>query len=159
MPITEAPHLPIHPKVRYELTDIHAWHVFLTGAGILVGTWILIALIYFFYAFLTHYRLETTSPGPARAAGRVLQPPEPRLEVSPPKDLARLRALEDATLTGYFWKDRQQGTVTIPIERAIQLLGQRGIPPQKDWSSLNLPIPLAGSRQTGFQGKVEPEPR
>ena len=159
MPATEAPHLPIHPKLRYEFTDIHAWHVLLTGVGILVGMWILVALLYFFYAFLTNYRLETTAPGSARAAGRILEPPLPRLEVSPSGDLARLHALEDATLLEYHWKDQAKGEVTIPVERAIQLLAQRGIPPQKDWSSLKLPIPLAGTRRTGFEGKVAPEPR
>ena len=159
MPATEAPHLPVQLRVRYEHTDIHAWYVFLTGAGVLIGAWIVVAALYVPYELLVHYRDRTTPPGPTRAAARALVPPEPRLQAAPPMDLARLRALEDQTLLGYHVTDSKKGTVTIPIERAIQLLAQRGIPPQKDWSSLKLPIPLAGTRETGFQGKVAPEPQ
>ena len=158
MPATEAPNLPVHLKVRYEQSDIRAPQVLLTGLGILVCTWILVAALYLFYAFLTRHRIATTRAAPVRAEGQILVPPEPRLEVAPRKDLAALRALEDEQLNGYHWADKQAGTVTIPIERAMELIAQRGIPPQQNWSSLNLPVPLAGSRRTGFEGKVEPEP-
>ena len=158
MPV-EAPQLPVHVKVRYEHTDIHARRVFLTGVGILLGTWIFVAALYMFYAYLTRHRVETTPARPVRADSHTLLPPYPRLETAPRQDLAAFRAQEDEQLNGYHWADKQKGVVTIPIERAMQLVAQRGIPPQKDWSSLKLPIPQAGSRRTGFEGLVEPEPR
>ena len=86
-------------------------------------------------------------------------PPEPRIQAAPSADLFRMRASEDIRINGYHWLDRKAGTVEIPIERAIELTLQRGIPPQKAPASLELSLPQAGSRRTGFEGKVEPEPR
>jgi len=58
-------------------------------------------------------------------------PPEPRLQLNAPLDLKRLREQEDAVLNSYGWIDKSNGTVRIPIERAIDLLAQRGLPPLK----------------------------
>jgi hypothetical protein len=55
--------------------------------------------------------------------------------------------------------DKQKGIVALPIDRAIQIVAQRGIPPQKAPANLQLSQPQAGTRLTGFEGKVEPEPR
>ena len=54
--------------------------------------------------------------------------PRPRLEVKPGATLAELRAAEDADLNSYGWVDRNAGTVRIPIDRAIQLILDRGLP-------------------------------
>ena len=159
MPATEGPHVPVHPHVRYEHSDISALKVLFTGVGILLGTWAIVSMLYLFYAFLVNEKMATAPGAPVRAAGRTLEPPQPRLETSSVRDLAALRAAEDKQLNGYAWADKQKGVVSIPIERAMDLIAQRGIPPQKDWSKLNLPIPQAGTRETGFEGQVEPEPR
>ena len=58
-------------------------------------------------------------------------PPEPRLQLDAPLDLKRLREQEDAVLNSYGWIDKSSGTVRIPIERAIDLLAQRGLPSLK----------------------------
>jgi hypothetical protein len=50
------------------------------------------------------------------------------LEVKPGVDLKALRAAEDAELHSYGWIDRKNGTVRIPIERAMQLILERGLP-------------------------------
>ena len=159
MTTTRPPYLPVNPEIRYEHSDINAWRVALAGAGILLGTWIFVSLLYFYYDALAKHRAATTAILPARAANQVLVPPEPRLEVSPPRDLAAMRAREDVQLNGYHWVDKQQGVVSIPIERAMELIAQRGIPAQKAPPNMTSGPPLAGSRRTGFEGKVEPEAR
>ena len=58
----------------------------------------------------------------------VQQFPGTRLEVKPGASLAELRAAEDADLNSYGWIDRNSGTIRIPIERAMQLLLERGLP-------------------------------
>jgi hypothetical protein len=63
-------------------------------------------------------------------AGPLPQPPPPRLQVRPKSDLERLRADERQRLDGVGWIDRQQQIAHIPIERAMQLLVNRGLP---DW--------------------------
>jgi hypothetical protein len=52
--------------------------------------------------------------------------PEPRLQVTPAVDLKKLRAIEDARLRQYEWIDRQAGIAAIPIERAMEMLAERG---------------------------------
>jgi hypothetical protein len=54
--------------------------------------------------------------------------PEPRLQATPAVDLAKLRAAEDKELKSYGWIDRPAGVVRIPIERAMELIAQRGLP-------------------------------
>jgi hypothetical protein len=55
-------------------------------------------------------------------------PPEPRLQTSPRDDLDRLGRAEDEWLTTYGWIDQGRGIVRVPIERAIELLAERGLP-------------------------------
>jgi hypothetical protein len=55
--------------------------------------------------------------------------PTPRLELDDGnQDLADLHDREDLLLNYYSWIDRSQGTVRIPIDRAMQLIAQWGLP-------------------------------
>ena len=72
---------------------------------------------------------------PAKTAGQANLPvttgeafPKPRLQIKGSVDLAKLRAAEKADLDSYGWIDRNSGTVRIPIDRAMQLLLERGLP-------------------------------
>jgi hypothetical protein len=54
--------------------------------------------------------------------------PTPRLEEDDGNhDLTDLHAREDLLLDNYSWIDRGKGTVRIPIERAMELIAQRGL--------------------------------
>jgi hypothetical protein len=39
-----------------------------------------------------------------------------------------MQAAEDSLLKSYGWIDRERGIVRIPIDRAIEILAQRGLP-------------------------------
>jgi hypothetical protein len=54
--------------------------------------------------------------------------PAPALQTSPAGDLRAQRSKEEATLGSYGWIDRQAGVIRIPIERAIELTAERGLP-------------------------------
>jgi hypothetical protein len=54
--------------------------------------------------------------------------PDPRLEVDERGQLNSIRVGEENTLHTYGWVDEKAGTVRIPIERAMDLLVQRGLP-------------------------------
>jgi len=55
--------------------------------------------------------------------------PTPRLQTDDGnQDIADLHAREDILLGNYSWVDRSKGKVRIPIERAMELLAQRGLP-------------------------------
>lgn len=150
---------PLHDETRFEKSDFNTRGAFLTGIAVLVGIWITAALIYLYFDFLTHHRAAVSPPPlPAELRGNPM-PPQPRLQQSPRQDLKAMRAREDWELNHYFWVDKPKGTVAIPIERAMDLLAARGIPPQKQPPDLVLSQPQAGTRETGFERKTEPEPR
>jgi len=44
------------------------------------------------------------------------------------QDVANMHAREDLLLDNYTWIDQSKGTVRIPIERAMELIAQRGLP-------------------------------
>lgn len=54
--------------------------------------------------------------------------PEPRLQPHPLAERARYEAQQRAMLTRYAWVDRGAGIVRIPVERAMQILSERGGP-------------------------------
>ena len=54
--------------------------------------------------------------------------PSPRLQIDPAGDLAELRKIEAARLSSYAWVDRNGRIARIPIERAMDILAQRGLP-------------------------------
>ena len=77
--------------------------------------------------FKTHEPAVTAGQAniPAARSREFLQP---RLLVKPGASLAELRMAEDSNLNSYGWVDRKSGTARVPIERAIQLLLQQGLP-------------------------------
>jgi hypothetical protein len=55
--------------------------------------------------------------------------PTPRLETDDGnQDLADLHVRESLLLNNYSWIDRSQGRVRIPVDRAMELIAQRGLP-------------------------------
>jgi hypothetical protein len=55
-------------------------------------------------------------------------PPAPRLQVSPSLDLKQTRQTEDVVLNSYRWIDKDAGVVGIPVEQAMKILAERGLP-------------------------------
>src|ERR1700722_20759040 len=54
--------------------------------------------------------------------------PNPRLEEDERGQLNDIRIKEEQTLSSYDYIDKSAGTVRIPIERAMDLIAQRGLP-------------------------------
>jgi len=55
-------------------------------------------------------------------------PPGPRIQAAPEWDLIELRKEEDKELNSYGWVDKNAGIVRIPIDKAIDLLVEKGLP-------------------------------
>ena len=127
---------PGHPEppapdisLGHEERDVHARPVALAALGlavVFVGAFLAMHLLFNFFAAL-HAR-QTAAPSPLAGAYGLKEAPEPRLQTSPLQDLAALRARDAAVLDSYAWVDREAGIVRIPIERAIAVLAERGLP-------------------------------
>jgi hypothetical protein len=144
--------------VRFEASDVSARGVVLTGLGVLVFIYLSIGVLYFVFQHFKNVHAEESPPPLPIAARGVPMPPEPQLQAAPRRELRAFEAAEDFQLKHYSWVDRQKGTVAIPIDRAMDLIVQRGIPAAKGAADQYY-HPQAGTRITGFAGKVEPEPR
>ena len=70
----------------------------------------------------------TRSEAPVSPLAQAPMPPAPLLQVVPGQDLIDLRAKEQTVINSYRWVDEKNGVVGIPIEEAIKLLAQRGLP-------------------------------
>jgi hypothetical protein len=119
-----------NPNVRREKSDVDTRAIIRFGlalAIVLVATY-LVLLGLFGYFSTREMRLGR---GPARVQSTDQLPPEPRLELSPRANLEALRAAEKEVLENYDWVDKQKGIVRIPIERAMELVAQRGLPARK----------------------------
>ena len=60
--------------------------------------------------------------------------PSPQLEIDERTQLDQIRLKEEQTLATYGWVDQSAGTVRIPIERAMDLIAQRGLPTRTEES-------------------------
>lgn len=65
---------------------------------------------------------------PSRFAGVERIPPEPRLQHAPAVDMSTLHRRENERLNTYGWVDSARTTVHIPIEHAIRVVAERGLP-------------------------------
>jgi hypothetical protein len=124
----EHPDLPEHPhRHAHESSDVNIRAVALFGAALLfMGI-----LVHFMLVGLMNiFSAERSRPlGAARPLSDVLgQSSEPLLQPAPAQDLLRLRKAEDAILNEYAWIDKSQRVVRIPIDRALELIAERGLP-------------------------------
>ena len=77
--------------------------------------------------YFSHREAELVE-APSPVAEPQPPPPEPRLQPDPFAALEELRAQEEARLNAYGWVDRQKQLVHIPIDTAIDVLLQTGLP-------------------------------
>lgn len=76
------------------------------------------------------HRLDEHVSGTAanRIASSRVRMTEPQLQVDPGADMERFRARESGILNSYGWVNREAGVVRIPIERAMEIIAERGLP-------------------------------
>ena len=95
-----------------------------------VGLAATLVLVFVGMVGVFHYFSRSQSLGPPAspfADVRTL-PPQPRLQAEPRLDLEHLHKHEDDLLNSYGWVDPKAGVIRIPIDRAMDLLLQKGLP-------------------------------
>jgi hypothetical protein len=113
--------------------------VSIRGVLIFVGTLLVTALVIHFALYFMEWHFknrELRRKGPGAqpqvrsSVARALPAfPEPRLQVSPPADLDTFRAREEEALASYGWVNKSSGIVRVPIQRAMEIIAQKGLPP------------------------------
>src|SRR5262245_333042 len=123
----EAQRTAEHGRPSHEDSDVRLWPLVISGISLatLAGLSLLAMWLLFDYFAARRAGLEVAPSLPVEARP---QPLEPRLQVSPERDLKAMMTADMAILHSYGWVDRQAGIIRIPIERAIDLLVERGLP-------------------------------
>ena len=113
-----------HRQIGHETTDVNVWAVGKFAIGLVVVCVVSIALLFGLLKFFQS-REETSV---ANTVEPTKMFPQPQLQKTPIPDLKAIRAEEDKLLNGYAWVDQPKGVVRIPVDRAIEVLAQRGLP-------------------------------
>lgn len=123
----------------FEREDLTAKPIILFFLGLTVGCLLVALILKGMYSYLEGYEnRHAPTPNPlvqqSTADTREVVPadiekfPEPRLESNERMEINDFRMQEEKTLNSYGWVDQQGGVIHIPIDRAMQLLAQRGLP-------------------------------
>jgi len=119
-----------NPDVAHEHSDVSVRGILLFTVVLFAFIVVTFVLVWWLFDYFAAREMRADRPllplVSSRPSGSL--PPEPRLQVSPSQDMQAMRAAEDARLNSYGWVDQQAGIVRIPIDRAMQLLAERGLP-------------------------------
>ena len=140
-------------EAGHEKSDVSIGAIVKFGIGLAVAAVLIHVAMWGLFRVLDERRDDRDRPLPALvAAGLKRTPPEPRLEQNALEPRRRMLAEENAALTTYGWVDRNAGIVRIPIERAMDLLVERGLPPSKPMATT--PTPGAARETTPGPGRT-----
>jgi hypothetical protein len=116
------------PSAKHELRDVPVRIMAYVVVGLALLTLGGMGVSWWYLRAVEKEEKAAERPLPPLAATLPEVPPEPRLQVTPAADLATSRAREDTLLNSYGWVDAKTGLVRIPIDRAIEVLAERGLP-------------------------------
>lgn len=139
----------------HEKKDVDVTSIVMIALGLLL---LLLLVQLIVWMTLRHLRLSKAEKeqGNTWVSEGGKQFPDPRLQVDPALDLAQMRVRDLRELSTYGWIDRKAGTVRIPIERAMQLLAERGLP---DVGGKQTPLSLMQARPAAKKAPPPHKPR
>ena len=129
----------LNPDVQYEPRDLSALGIMGFLAGLTLVGILLNFILFGIYRYLDNYTkthepalnpLVTNTNRDMRnpRLDEANEFPQPRLETNEVGQLRDRRWFEETTLYSYGWVDQKAGVAHIPIDRAMQLIAQRGLP-------------------------------
>jgi hypothetical protein len=113
-------HTDIDPKIGYQFALWLTISMFISF-GIVYGT-------FWFFEGRERAANATAQQFPLAASVPHKEPPAPNLQKQPFKDIYMLHLGENEKLSSYGWVDKDGGVTRIPIDRAMEVMLQRGFP-------------------------------
>ena len=123
-------YLETPPGSEYEHTDANAWIIVKFLVWLVISAIVIHFGLGLMYGFLIEQSKETGQQQYplARPADVRQLPPQPRLQQFPHNELYDFRVSEEDFLHQYGWLNRDAGVVHIPVEDAMRILVQKGLP-------------------------------
>jgi hypothetical protein len=137
--MTDHIHLDGHNEEEFEREDLGAKPIIIFLVSLIIGCVLVAIVLRGMYGYLDKYETQhqpvqsplvqqTTRDTRTVQPGDITKFPQPRLESHETVEINAFRLQEAETLHSYGWVDQQGGVVRIPIDRAMELLAQRGLP-------------------------------
>src|SRR5439155_15306591 len=157
-----------HDEVAYEREDLSPRGIF----AFLIGLALVGVLIHFtlkgMYGYLETYEKQHQPPlnpvvsqteNDSRKVSNadIARFPQPRLETNESLEINDFRLQAEKKLNSYGWIDQKAGIARIPIDRAMQLLAQRGLPTRLQAGAVP-PSPVNMARQATRSNNSQPKP-
>jgi hypothetical protein len=158
-----------HEEVAYERADLSPRGIF----AFLIGLGLVLVLAYFavkgMYGYLDSYQKQHQPPpnpliGQTKNDSRkvsnadIARFPQPRLETNERLEINDFRLQEENKLNSYDWIDQKAGIARIPIDRAMQLLAQHGLPTRPQAGAVP-PSPVNTARRAATRSNTSQLPK
>ena len=165
-----------NPEGGFEQEDLSAMGVMYFMAGLAVVVVVIYFIVVGMYRYLDHYDRTHQQPANPMAVDTKMDPqtmtrdqirdkaeatfPKPVLEYSEQTQYIDELKKQNDVLASYDFVDQKNGVVRIPIDRAMDILAQRGLPvlPQgagtAGTGSANAPQASSGAGKAGASGKA-----
>lgn len=118
--------------LHHEESDADIRGILLFGAGLIVTAVVIFFATWVLFRYFDAREAQRVVPMYPLAAQETRVPPGPRLQTNPREDMRELRARDEEILTSYGWVDKNAGIVRIPIDEAMKLVLERGLPVRQE---------------------------
>lgn len=128
----------VHEDVAYDRTDVEPGSVlaflFYLALAIIVALLIVWGSLRLIESRTARF---DAPPSPLRQGVEKPMPPEPRLQgvtghsADPQQDLRDMRSNTEKDLNSYGWVDEKNGIARIPIQEAMKIIAEKGLPSQE----------------------------
>jgi hypothetical protein len=126
-------------EMDFEREDLGAKPILIFLLSMIIGCVLVALVLKGLYSYLDGYEnrrqpvqnplvQQTTADTRTVEKGDIKRFPQPRLEIDETTEINAFRLQEEQTLHSYGWVDQQAGMARIPIDRAMALVAQRGLP-------------------------------
>ncbi|HEY3383657.1 MAG TPA: hypothetical protein VGK32_17980 [Vicinamibacterales bacterium] len=117
------------PGAGHETRDVSTRVVVIFATALMVGAVVVFAAIWLLFLYFGSLN-DKAYPReyPMAQVGAPRQPPAPRLQTKPREEFEQMRADEEQVLHSYGWLDRTAAVVHIPIDEAMRLTLEHGLP-------------------------------
>jgi hypothetical protein len=113
--------------LNYEVSDSKARPLFLSMLALAVFTVFVFGFAYGLLALAGNGLQDQSNVLADTVTSQQQIPPAPRIEQNPQVDGTRIEAEARAQIAAWGWVNQRAGTAHIPIERAMELIVERGL--------------------------------
>jgi CHASE1-domain containing sensor protein len=153
-----------NPEVEFEHRDLNAGSIFAFLFGLAIFGLIIFIVLLGMYKFMDRYTglhqppvnplaTPVVNRGPQALPQAREKFPEPRLEVNERTELQDFLQHQEQRLHSYGWVNEKAGVMHIPIDVAIRIVVQRGLPTR---SPASTPARVPGQQKTKPSSPLTP---